>query len=87
MEHRAPYKHVVCLFTHPRPLVWSFNGKTFFSESSHVAYQINGNGAMSTMQAHSLSYTHLLSLGQVKSSDIEIVQISLFFIKLSAKNS
>ena len=26
--------------------------KHFFSESSHVAYQIKGNGAYSTMQAH-----------------------------------
>ena len=29
--------------------------KTFFSESSHVAYQINEDGAQSTMQAHILS--------------------------------
>ena len=28
--------------------------KPFFSESSHVAYHINGNGAYSTMQAHIL---------------------------------
>ena len=29
--------------------------KTFFSESSHVAYQIDENGAQGTMQAHILS--------------------------------
>ena len=29
--------------------------KHFFAESSHVAYQIKGNGTQSTMQAQSLS--------------------------------
>ena len=29
--------------------------KHFFSENSHVAYQIKGSGALSTMQAHILS--------------------------------
>ena len=34
---------------------WSQKVKTFFPESSHVAYQIKENGAYSTMQAHSMS--------------------------------
>ena len=29
--------------THPRPLGWGQRSKPFFSESSIVAYQINGN--------------------------------------------
>ena len=41
------------VFTHT--LGWSQNVKTFFSESSHVAYKIKGNGAYRTTQAHILS--------------------------------
>ena len=37
----------------------------FFSESIHVAYQIEGNGAQSTMQVHILSlHTGPLGMGQ-----------------------
>ena len=53
MEQRAPCKLMFCPYTHTRSLGWGLKVKTFFfSESSHVAYQINGNGAYSTMQAH-----------------------------------
>ena len=38
MEHRAPCKHIFCSHTHLRLLRWGQ-----ISESSHVAYQINGN--------------------------------------------
>ena len=37
------------------PEVGSKVKKSFVSESSHDAYQINGNGAWSTMQTHVLS--------------------------------
>ena len=40
--------------------------KVIFSESSHFAYQINGNGAWSTMQAHILSL-HIPSTPGVES--------------------
>ena len=33
----------------------------FFTESSHVAYQIKGNGTQSTMQAHICASTPLTS--------------------------
>ena len=43
-------------YTHPQALGWGQKFKTLlFSESSHVAYQIKGNGAQSTMQAHIIS--------------------------------
>ena len=45
MEHRAPHKHIFCPHTHPRPLGLDRKVKTFFYESSPVAYQIKGNGA------------------------------------------
>ena len=40
--------------------------KHFFPECSHVAYQVKGNGANSTMQAHILSL-HTLSIPVVGS--------------------
>ena len=41
---------------HPRPRGWGQKVKLFlFSESSHVAYQIKGNLAQSTMKANMLS--------------------------------
>ena len=55
MKHRAPRKHIVCPYTNPRFLGLGQTVKTFFSESSHVAYQIKGDGALSTMQAHIMS--------------------------------
>ena len=45
MGHRAHRKHIFCPFRPPRPPVVGSKVKTFFSESSHVAYQIKGNGA------------------------------------------
>ena len=39
------------------------NVKTFFFLSSHVAYQIKGNGAKTTMQAHILSLHTIVAPG------------------------
>ena len=55
IEHKIPWKQFFCPYSHPRPLEWGQKVKTFFSESSYVAYQIKGNGAYSSMQVHSLS--------------------------------
>ena len=47
----------MCIFRpymHPRTLGWDQSSNTF-SESTHVAYQINWNRAYSTMQADILS--------------------------------
>ena len=44
--------HFLSLHT-PTPR-WTQKVKTFLGESSHVAYQITGNGTQSTMQAHFL---------------------------------
>ena len=41
--------------------VWSKGQNIFFSESSHVAYQIKGNGSQTTMQAH-IMYFHTTSI-------------------------
>ena len=36
--------YIFCPVIHPRPLGWGQRSKTFFSESSHISYQIYGNG-------------------------------------------
>ena len=52
-EHKVPCKHMFCPYTHPQA---GSKGLTFFLvESSHVAYQIEGNGTQSNMQAHILT--------------------------------
>ena len=40
IEHRAPCMHIVCPYTHLRPLRW---GQNIFTKSSHDAYQIKEN--------------------------------------------
>ena len=56
IANAATRKHILCPYTHPRPLRWSQRSRHFFSESSHDAsYQIERNGAQITMQAHILS--------------------------------
>ena len=52
MTSATTCKHIFCPHTHPRPLGGVKGKNMFFSESSHIAYQINLNGAYSTMQAH-----------------------------------
>ena len=54
MEHSAPYTHIFFPYTHLQSQMES-KSQNIFPESSHVAYQIKGNGAYSTMQAHSMS--------------------------------
>ena len=50
-------KHIFFPYTHPSaPGVGSNGQKTFYSESSHVAYQIKRNGANSAMLAHIVSF-------------------------------
>ena len=44
-EHRPQCKNIFCPYTNPRPRGVVKMSKHFFSESSHVAYQIKGNGA------------------------------------------
>ena len=58
--------------------------KTFFPESSHVAYQTNGNGAKSTMQAHILSL-HTPSNPWVgsKGQNMFLLKIDMLHIKLN----
>ena len=58
IEQRAPCKHIFCPYTHPLPLGWGQKVKQF--KKSHVAYQIKGNGAESTMQANVLNLTHTM---------------------------
>ena len=42
MDNRTPCKYIV--LTHPRPPGWGSKGQSKFTESSLVAYKINGNG-------------------------------------------
>ena len=59
MERRAPCKHILCSYSHTRPLGRDQKIKIYFTENSHVAYQIKGNGTQSSKQVHILSlHTH-----------------------------
>ena len=56
IEHRASCtQHIFFPYTHPLPIGLGQKVKTFFSESTHAANQIKGNGALKTMHAHILS--------------------------------
>ena len=72
--------HILLLHTPLTPWVVS-KVKSFLSESSHVAYQINGNGAQSTMQAYSV-LTHALDpWGEVKRSNMFLLKVVMLHIK------
>ena len=45
MEHRAPCKHIFYPWTHPQSQDGVKRSKHFFSEGSHVAYQIKMNAS------------------------------------------
>ena len=62
MTNAATCNHIFCPYTPPQPL-GGVKAKTFFPESSHVAYQIKVNGTESTMHAHILSLQHHRPLG------------------------
>ena len=58
-EHRVLCKRIFYPYTYPRPwggVKWS--NHFFFTENSHVAYQIKGKGTQSTMQAVGLFSKH-----------------------------
>ena len=44
MDNRTPCKYILCPYTHPRPPRWGSKGQNKFTESSLVAYKINGIG-------------------------------------------
>ena len=54
----------------------------FFSESSHVACQIKGNGTYSTLQAHILSFQNTSTPDGVKNSNIFFLKVVMLHIKL-----
>ena len=58
--------------------------KTFFSECGYVAYQIKGKKYRQRSKNFDLTRTPDLWV-VLKRSDIEIVQVSIFFIELSTK--
>ena len=85
MEHRAKCKHIFCPYMYPRPLGWGQKVKTFFSENSHVAYQIKGKGAKSDMQSHILSLHTPLAPGwgqKVKTCCCFFLKEAMLHIKL-----
>ena len=43
LEHSAPCKHIFCPYTHPQTWGGVKGQNISFSESRHVAYQLNGN--------------------------------------------
>ena len=57
--------------------------KCLFSRSSHVAYQINGNGAWSTMQAHNYSvFTYTLDPSGGVTVKIHVLKVVMLHFKL-----
>ena len=74
--------HIPSLHT---PSTHGVGSKVFSSsESSHVAYPIKAKGSIDQHRSKTLTlHTPLTSLGWVERSDIEFVQISIFFIELS----
>ena len=81
LDHRAPHKHIFCTYTHHRPGVGVKRSK-HFSESSHVTYQIKGNGAWSTMQAHTLSLRTISAPGWGHKIRIFVSEVVMLRIKL-----
>ena len=77
--------HIPSLHT---PSTHGVGSKVFSSsESSHVAYPIKAKGSIDQHRSKTLTlHTPLTSLGWVERSDIEFVQISIFFIELSTKH-
>ena len=76
--------HILSLHT---PLTHGVGSKvkTFFlSERSHIAYQIKGNGAYSTMQAHILSL-HTPSTCGLYLKLSKILNVVMSHIKLRGK--
>ena len=71
------------------PLTQGFGAKgqtISLSESSHVAYQIKGNRAQSTMKANMLSlHTPATPGGGVKSSFFSFLKVVMLHIKLKWK--
>ena len=56
--------------------------RTDFSNSSHVAYQIKGNGALGTIQAHILSLHSIHWTLRVRSKGQYIFKVVMMYIKL-----
>ena len=80
IEHRAQCKHIFF----PEAHTMGSNGQNIFSESSHAAYQIKGNGAWSTMQEHILPL-HTSSTCGSGSKIKEIPNVAMLHIKLKGK--
>ena len=61
-------------------LGWGQKVKTFFSDSSQMAYQIKGNGAYGTTQASILSaHTSLAPGVGSKGQDIYFLNVVMFY--------
>ena len=84
-ENRAPFKHIYCPYTRPRPL-WGQKVKTFFSESGRAAYQIKANGAYLAPCKHIFCpYKNPRQpVGRVKSQK-NILNVVMLHIKLKGK--
>ena len=81
-------KHIFCPYTHPRPLGWGQRSKQFFSESSHVAYQIRREWSI---EHHASTYsvlTHTLNpWGGVKGQNNFFLKVVMLHIKLGGNGA
>ena len=66
----ATCKRILCPYTHPRPLEWGQRSKLFFSESSHVAYQVRRERSIEHHASIYSVLTHPRPLGGVKGKNI-----------------
>ena len=81
MEHKTLCKYKVCPYTQHRSL-GLVKDRTFFSESSHGLYEINGNEAKSTMHTHILSlHKHSTPLVGSKGHTIFSLKVVILHIK------
>ena len=81
MTNAATYKHIFWPYTLPRPLGWGQRSKQFFSESSSVAYQNNGNGAQHHASTYSVIKHTLDPLDWVKRSKHFLMKVVMLHIK------
>ena len=69
----------------PRPVRQGQKVKTFFLNVVMLHIKLKGNKYRPTYKEKTLILHTLLTLGQVERSNIESVQISIFFVELSSK--
>ena len=85
MEHRAPCKHKFCPYTISTCGVGSKGQNILFLNVFMLHFKLKGKKYRPTLEEKTLTLHTPLTLGQIERTDIEIVQINIFCIEVSAK--